>query len=233
MFLSRIHLNPHRRKTRAALANPQIMHAMVASSLPPGMESSDKGRLLWRVDRDGHDVRLYIVSPYKPGLEHIVEQAGWESDPGQTTDYTRFLNHLAIGREFDFRVTLNPVIQQWVAGSRGSRIPICGPKNQLSWLQQRTEQWGFRIVDYDAPEDTIEEGSRTRRNHVAVRILEEDNRSFEKRDHGNRRRVTQRHVTFLGQLTVTDVALLRRALTHGMGRGKAYGCGLMSLAQVR
>jgi CRISPR system Cascade subunit CasE len=38
--------------------------------------------------------------------------------------------------------------------------------------------------------------------------------------------------TYDGILTVTDPALLRRALCHGVGRAKAYGCGLLTLAPV-
>ncbi len=232
MFLSRIHLNPQRRKTREALANPQVLHAMVASSLPPGMDTSSEGRLLWRVDRNGHDVRLYIVSPYEPGLEHIVEQVGWCADPGQTTDYSRFLNRLALGQEFDFRTTLNPVKQQRVAGERGKHIPICRPEEQIAWLRDRSQQWGFEIPRMTVAANTLD-GARARlAEHDAVRVLQAEDQSFDKHDQGTRRRVTQRHVTFVGRLIVTDPNLLRRALTHGMGRGKAYGCGLMSLSSV-
>lgn len=39
-------------------------------------------------------------------------------------------------------------------------------------------------------------------------------------------------VTFDGRLEVTDPDALRRTLTRGLGRAKAYGCGLMTLAPV-
>ncbi|GAB7100777.1 hypothetical protein JCM3263A_22520 [Thermobifida fusca] len=39
-------------------------------------------------------------------------------------------------------------------------------------------------------------------------------------------------VTFDGRLEVTDPDALRRALISGIGRAKAYGCGLMTLAPV-
>jgi CRISPR system Cascade subunit CasE len=45
-----------------------------------------------------------------------------------------------------------------------------------------------------------------------------------------RGRVSISHVTYQGVLDVTDAPALRRALTTGMGRAKAYGCGLMTLA---
>ncbi len=39
-------------------------------------------------------------------------------------------------------------------------------------------------------------------------------------------------VTFDGRLEVTDPVALRRTLTMGLGKAKAYGCGLMTLAQA-
>ena len=36
-------------------------------------------------------------------------------------------------------------------------------------------------------------------------------------------------VTFEGILTVTNEALLRDALQNGIGREKAYGCGMMTV----
>ncbi len=37
-------------------------------------------------------------------------------------------------------------------------------------------------------------------------------------------------VTFDGRLRVLDPAVFRRTLTSGLGKAKAYGCGLMTLA---
>lgn len=37
---------------------------------------------------------------------------------------------------------------------------------------------------------------------------------------------------FRGELEITDTGQLRDALTNGMGRGKAYGCGLLTLAHL-
>ncbi|MFC0862382.1 type I-E CRISPR-associated protein Cas6/Cse3/CasE [Sphaerimonospora cavernae] len=37
-------------------------------------------------------------------------------------------------------------------------------------------------------------------------------------------------VRFDGTATVTDADLARRAVLEGIGRGKSYGCGLLSLA---
>ncbi len=39
-------------------------------------------------------------------------------------------------------------------------------------------------------------------------------------------------VTYEGVLTVTDTELFCKALTEGIGRGKAYGMGLLTVAKV-
>ncbi|MFE2167475.1 type I-E CRISPR-associated protein Cas6/Cse3/CasE, partial [Streptomyces sp. NPDC059447] len=47
-----------------------------------------------------------------------------------------------------------------------------------------------------------------------------------------RGRVTICPVLFEGTMTVTDPAALRRALLEGIGSGKAYGAGLLTLARA-
>jgi CRISPR system Cascade subunit CasE len=42
--------------------------------------------------------------------------------------------------------------------------------------------------------------------------------------------VTLRVATFDGRFRVVDPTALRAALVNGIGRAKAYGCGLMTLA---
>jgi CRISPR system Cascade subunit CasE len=39
-------------------------------------------------------------------------------------------------------------------------------------------------------------------------------------------------VTFEGLLTVTDAEVFRRALTEGIGRGKAYGMGMLTVVRA-
>lgn len=231
MYFSRIQLNPQRRKTREALANPQVMHAMVASSAPPGMQTSEDGRLLWRIDRDSHDIRLYIASPCVPGLEHIVEQAGWTASPGQTTDYTRFLDRLTRGQEYAFRATLNPVKRQRVANSRGKVLPFCRETEQIDWLRSRSASWGFELPDIPREFDPLSPGIPDDSASPAVKVIRADDRVFRKGSGTNRQHVTQRQVTFTGRLVVKDPLLMKRSLANGMGRGKAYGCGLMTLAR--
>ena len=60
-----------------------------------------------------------------------------------------------------------------------------------------------------------------------ARVVERANLRFRRRD----RTVTVRTARFDGVLEVTDVDALRSTLVNGLGKAKAYGCGLLTLAQ--
>ncbi|MCI5956432.1 MAG: type I-E CRISPR-associated protein Cas6/Cse3/CasE [Clostridiales bacterium] len=45
------------------------------------------------------------------------------------------------------------------------------------------------------------------------------------------RTVSLQAATFEGLLTVTDAERFRRTLTEGVGRGKAYGLGLLTIVR--
>ena len=229
MYFSRIQLNPQRRESRKLLANPRAMHGAVEACFPPARNAQVGARNLWRVDADGADVRLYMVSPDIPDMQHLVENAGWESSPAETTDYDRFLDGLRTGQEYSFRVTVNPVKRQFVQGQRGKLMPHLTEEQQLAWFHERSSSWGFETLDFPQQREMPNEEITIK----SVRVVKRHDRVFGKQDGDGRRTVTQRQVTIAGQLRVTSAGLLRSHLTGGMGRGKAYGCGLMTLARVR
>ncbi len=218
MFLTRCPLNPVRRGTRTLLASPQAMHAAVLSSFPPDLAVPD-GRVLWRIDRAGrHELLLYVVSPGKPDLTHVVEQAGWPTLSGwDTRDYDPLLQRLDHEQVWAFRVTANPVHQvRDPDGGRGRRLGHVTVAHQRSWLLQRAEDNGF-VVIRGAGED------------ADVVVSERETRQF-RRGAGTVTLVTAR---FDGHLRVTQPDKLRATLTQGLGRAKGYGCGLLTLAQVQ
>ena len=95
MYLSRMHLNPRRRGTRLLVGNPQTVHAAVMSSFPP--TAHGEGRVLWRMDRDGDHLALYILSPTAPSFEHIQEQAGWSNQESwDVRPYGRVLDRITL-----------------------------------------------------------------------------------------------------------------------------------------
>src|SRR5213079_2336680 len=100
MYLTRFRINAARIGARKLLSSRQVMHGAVMASFPDaGPAAGDGPRVLWRLDHNSRiDIQLYIVSPERPDLTHLVEQAGWPTTTGwQTYEYARFLKQLATG----------------------------------------------------------------------------------------------------------------------------------------
>ncbi|SNC73485.1 CRISPR-associated protein, Cse3 family [Kytococcus aerolatus] len=222
-YLTRLHLNPRRRGARHLLASPQRMHAAVESSFPPGDEAAHRN--LWRVDEEGDSVTLYLTSATPPDLTHVVEEAGWPSTtPWTTASYDRFLEGLTAGQHWQFRLTANPVHSVRTRPDQKDTKPTAhvSVAQQARWLATKSSGWGFTVLEADGGE-TAEDGDLT---HT---VIGRRTRQFGRKGSS----VTLAQVTYAGVLQVTDVDALRTHLLSGMGRGKAYGCGLMTLARRR
>jgi len=232
-YLSEIHLNPLRTYTQRLVSSPQRLHAAIMGAFP--RQPAD-GRVLWRLEQRNHRYDLLVLSPDSPSWVHLIEEAGWPGADGgeaRIADYAPVLSCLMVGRQFAFRVTANPVENRPMPlhpttnqtaraespdRKRSLRLGQRTAEHQLEWFLKRCSdgagQWGFTV------------GSRT---EPSVALVGRQMLQF------NRRReeppVTLNTATFQGHLTVTDVDLMRQSLVAGIGSGKAYGCGLLTLAR--
>jgi CRISPR system Cascade subunit CasE len=211
MYLSRVELDPLRRETMLALASLEPLHAVVETAFGGGASGERK---LWRLDNLGDTLHLLLVSPRQPDLAHIVEQFGrpGEGQAGESRDYDPFLERLAPGQTWHFRLRANPVFSQ--KGNGEKRGKLCARftvEQQKQWLRNRAEKNGFTLNEH-------------------FELVVRDTKKFHKKFQGEGKLVTLVTATFEGILTVTDAVLLRAALVNGIGRAKAYGCGLLTLA---
>lgn len=220
MHLTRFEINTGRRGARDLLASPQKMHAAVLQAFPPATPvTAGTGRVLWRVDQHQHRAALYIVSPHRPDLTHLVEAAGWPATAGwDSRDYTPLLDRLRPGDQWAFRLTANPVSSRpkTAESARSQRFGHVTFAQQTGWLLDRATRHGFTVPtgQHDEP-DVAVNGRRTLR--------------FTRQN----QTVTLATATFEGRLDISDPDLIRTALTHGIGPGKGYGCGLLTLAPLR
>ena len=230
--LTRISINPARRNGRKLLTNPQAMHAAVRASFPPDI-AEDNGRVLWRVDPQDHESGLYIVGPEKPTGALIVEQAGWDSRPAQSADYDRFLNSLMKGQRWHFEIVGNPTYSA-PNGKRGKVKAHVSVRHQLDWLYKQADRAGFALAPRIDDDCTDEERARWSPGDAPM-VMERWTDVFGKgkESRGPRNQVRIAKARFSGTLEVTDAAALRGALINGIGRARAYGCGLLPLAPVQ
>jgi CRISPR system Cascade subunit CasE len=201
-----------------ALASPQRLHAAVESSFPSKAQK-DK-RNLWRIDRLGNAMYLLVLSNGKPDFSHIVDQFGW---PGaeqkwETKSYIPLMERIEAGQRWQFRLRANPVRSIKLTtddetknfSQRGKVYAHVTVQQQEQWLFERAAKYGFNLL----------EGSYC--------VVHQEVRKFFR----NGKPVTLGIATFEGILEVADKPLFLNALTNGIGRAKAYGCGLLTIARI-
>ena len=213
MYLSRVELDLTRRPTLEALAEPQKFHGAVESAFPGA-----RRRRLWRLDRWRDTLYLLLPREEVPELSGLVEQFGrLTADSAETRDYTPLLRRVTPGSLWQFRLTANPTkscMSRTNGGTRGTVHAHCTVENQKQWLLQRAAKHGFALT----PDSFTVTGSRW------LRFAKGGDRHHP---------VTLLSVTYEGVLEVTDQQIFCQMLTSGLGRGKAYGLGLMTILQRR
>lgn len=198
---------PWRRATRRIFRNPRVIAGIIHEALPSPPQ--DGQRILWRLDPGQHIHHLHVLTPTFPDLTQLEARTGLREAPAQSWVYD--LSDLREGQEWRFRLTANPTLSlgPTSTSSRGKRIPV-GPRGRLRWLHQKAPQHGFTVTGI-AP----------------LQVLDVTDQTFSGRDDGQR--VTIRRVQYTGTLRIEDPDLLEHTLTHGIGRGRSYGCGMLTL----
>lgn len=235
-YLSRIPLNPMRRRSQVLLSNPQRMHAEILNALP---NQPVQERTLWRREfvqdtvSNQRRVELIVLTQTQPSWAKMVTEYGWPhtlEGEALVRDYEPALSHIQPGRELAFRVTANPssvthtpektssTQAAQLAKGRGIRVGHRSAPHQLDWFLQRATNentpWGFSVGDRSSPN---------------VRLVHREHVSFRKHQQGPL--VTLDTATFEGILRVINVSQFHEVLLGGLGRGKAYGCGLLTIAK--
>lgn len=129
------------------------------------------------------------------------------------------------GARLRFRLRANPTRR--IAKARDEaeepwvhkRVDLRTEDQQIAWLERKgRDQCGFRLTSVQARDDVPN-----------IRTQPED-RALGKRGGA---RLAFGSVLFEGELEVVDAAAFRQALLGGIGSGKAYGFGLLSIAAPR
>ena len=221
MFLSKVEINQYNRNTMRALSSPQTMHAAVMASFPPSKNAVSR-RPLWRIDKIGSAIYILVQSEIKPDFTHIVEQFGWpvSEQKWETLDMERFLASIKEGQTWRFRLRANPVHSVKSSGdeSRGKVLAHVTVEQQKHWLLSRVQKYGFAVVSSGHPY-----------NEACVEVKQTRQMRFKRQND----QVTINVATFEGILMVEDKDKFIDSMTNGIGRAKAYGCGLLTIAGVK
>ena len=210
MYLSRILLDINLKSTIKLLSSPNFVHGAVEHGFQDKRE-----RNLWRIDKFNNNLYLLVLSSSKPNFDELCKKYSDSESSAciETVDYDKFISNLKNGQKWAFRLCANPARSVKVDGvSRGKVFAHVTREQQLEWLKDKSSKNGFNV------EDNLE-------------IIDSRWLSFYKKD-SDKKSVKIKTATFEGVLTIVDIEVFKKAMLNGIGRSKAYGCGLLTLAKI-
>lgn len=226
--LTKISPNLSSRQVRTAFANAGTLHRLLIdlSAHDLGASPVEAPRqqvgLLFRVEETHGAPVLLVQSRHRLDLEKLETRLGPGFGQTAERDLTPFLENLTKGQELRYRLAAAPSKRLGKSEKNAERLgrpveskaraytrPLFGADAE-QWWRERADRHGLDL------RDVVVSG--------AAPALDPGR--------GGRRNVRHHVSRFDGYATVTDPDALRRAVAEGVGRGKSFGCGLLSLAPV-
>ncbi len=208
MFLSLLEIEPHSHLARSWLSNPYRVHQRIHIAYA----SPGAGRVLFRIEDGWRRPRVLVQAEGEADWQAAFDGFGVLAAPPLQKAVA--INVIA-GDVLRFRLLANPTkrLSARCPGKKvdGARVGLFKEEDQMAWLRRKAAAAGFDVLDaVTRPKNTIV----SRKNPAK-----------------DPRRQSHLAVQFDGRLRVLDAAALQEAMRLGIGTGKAYGFGLLSLAR--
>lgn len=207
MIASVLHLD---RKAIKALriTDPYSLHRVVYSLYPDVRDENEKNNstssgILFADLGGDFQTRKVLLLADRPPAANVDGDYGTVLSKEMPST---FLTH----SHYQFKVIVNPTRRD--SASR-KLVPVKGREAVTQWFVERALQsWGFSV---SAPNLQVEK----------IDVL-----TFKQK---NQQQVTIAQAHLQGTLTVIDTQKFFTSFTQGIGRGRAFGCGLLQLVPIR
>jgi CRISPR system Cascade subunit CasE len=206
IWLTSITMDRRHPAVRHDLRDAVDLHRRVMTLLPDGLgaDARRQAGVLYRLETTRTGPRLLVQSLLEPEVAFLPEGYGTT----RTGRLDHLIDRLRPGVLVRYRIAANASLRRprgWTGpGKPGQVVALRGARAE-EWWSRRAEQLGLELrsaVARPLPD------ARGRRDGTEVRHS-----------------MTQ----FDGIAVVGDPAMVEHAVQVGVGRGKAYGCGLLSL----
>ncbi|MER6543155.1 type I-E CRISPR-associated protein Cas6/Cse3/CasE [Streptomyces sp. NPDC001250] len=212
LWLTRIIPDPQNQQARRDFRNAVELHYRVMKLFPDDIGDQARKQLgiLFRTETTPQGTYLLLQSRTHPNLDSLPTGYG----SADTRPLTPLLDALRPGLPVRYRIDASAVRKprkttQQLYGLK-SIVALTGPA-AIEWWERQAEQAGLKLnTIHTAPLDP------------ATGIKAQD-----------KQRIHNPRTRFDGDAVIHDPDLVRQRIEEGIGRGKAYGCGLLSLSPTR
>jgi CRISPR system Cascade subunit CasE len=202
----------------------------------------NKYNILYRLDIEPHRGKAFLLVQSEDEPDWSFLNADY-ADEIETKEVGENYEAIENGMRLIFRLQANPTKRvanryeyenqekraefdaKFKDSKNRRRISIYKEVEQIEWLERQGENNGFKIADLKI--------NPAVRNIISAKEGKVEFKKPSKKNPDKKHQVTYGSVIFEGVLQVTDAEKFKDALVNGIGQGKAYGFGLLSVAKVK
>ncbi|MFI0511180.1 type I-E CRISPR-associated protein Cas6/Cse3/CasE [Streptomyces sp. WSLK1-5] len=209
LWLTRIIPNPQNQQARRDFRNAVDLHYSVMKLFPDdiGDEARKQLGILFRAETTPQGTYLLLQSRTRPNLDALPADYG----SADSRPLTPLLDALRPGLPVRYRIDASAVRKPRKSMQQLYNLkPIVALTGAaaVEWWERQAERAGLKLTATHATRMEPAAGLKA----------------------GTKQRVNNARTRFEGNALIQDPDLLRQRIEEGIGRGKAYGCGLLSLA---
>lgn len=207
MYLSKLMLNPRLREGRKFMTSPYGLHKAIARAFPDATDGGP-GRVLYRLDEASRAgiFSLLVQSEKEPCWDRAALLISCLNQPPEYKAFSPVFPH---GQALYFRLRANPTVKR-----NGKRLGLLREEEQSAWLERKGDSGGFSVISCTViPEGMVMDNKRELGSaEIKLSLLS---------------------VRFEGVLRVEQSDSFLAAIENGVGSGKGFGFGLLSVASIR
>lgn len=213
MYLSQIILNDRDRKVRHDLSNIHNLHRSIMQAFPdiePLPDEEQKRvradwQILFRLEPDSNV--LLVQSELEPNWGKVLTSYPNYLSQQQCKPFQPEVGQFPVDRLLRFRLKANPSKRD---NETRKTVGLYYQPDQEAWFGRQAAQHGFSVEGLDIIPSANLWGAKVK-GQAQIKI---------------------HTALFQGILKVQDPALFVKAVRQGIGKGKSYGCGLLSLQRI-
>lgn len=189
------------------ITDPYSLHRVVYSLFEDVRSDFDKSTsktsgILYADLGGDFQARKILLLSNRPPASRVDEQFGSVDSRTVPNDFFQH-NH------YRFKVIVNPTRRD---SASHKLVPVKGRADVAQWFMDRaSSSWGFRVSPEHLQVDRIE-------------VLQ-----FNGKD---KTQITLQQAHIQGQMFVTDRDRFEKSFASGIGRGRAFGCGLLQIVPI-
>jgi len=160
------------------------------------------GRTLFRIEGKESLVTILIQSTKRPDWSRLNTPDDYFVRPPQSKTFDPTFHE---GQQLIFRLMANPTVKR-----DGKRWGLVREEEQRQWIERKASQGGFTITSLRVVPHNVVEGEKK----------------------ADKRGLKFTSITYDGTLRITDPERFRETLEDGVGSGKGFGFGVLSVAPL-